>query len=606
MRPGWTTSDQWYVALGTGAVVAGLYLSSLFSYLLFHSLIEILTIAIGFTLFILVWNTRRFLSNGFLSVLGIGYAVIALMDLLHTLSYSGMNVFPAFDANLPTQLWIAARYLQSFTILAALVLIRRRTDDRVVLAVVAVACSVVTALIFAGLFPVAYVEGQGLTPFKIGSEYVITAFLLASLYLLHRERANFTGEVYHLVVASFVCTILSELMFTAYVSVFGFANLAGHFFKLAAFYLIYRAILVTGLREPFDLIFRELSQSQKALAAAQSGLEDEVEERTAELRASEEKYRALIECANDAVFIHEIREDGTPGPFLEVNELAMRRLGYGREELTQMGPEELDDPRFSDSIARVMERLRSEGSAVFETAEMTKDGRSIPVEVSARVVNVGGKRLIFSLVRDITERRQAEQLRIAKEAAEGASAAKSSFLANMSHEIRTPMNAILGFAQLMRRERGLTLRQRRQLDIIASSGEHLLALVNDVLEMSRIEAGRVSANVAAFNLHLLLDEMGSLFGLRAEAKGLELRINRTDEVPRFVVTDANKLRQILVNLLGNAVKFTDGQRRTECRCRASGGGGASPGCGSEGHRPWDISGRPGQALRVLRAGHWAQ
>ena len=110
---------------------------------------------------------------------------------------------------------------------------------------------------------------------------------------------------------------------------------------------------------------------------------------------------------------------------------------------------------------------------------------------------------VMALVRDVTERKQAEELRVAKTAAEAASAAKTAFLANMSHEIRTPMNAILGFSQLMRHDKGLSERQQQQLDIINSSGEHLLALINDVLEMSKIEAGRISVNPTTFDLHAL-------------------------------------------------------------------------------------------------------
>ena len=556
MKTRWMSDNLPYIGFVV-AVAVGLYASSLYSYLLFHGLIEITTIAIGFALFILVWNTRRFLSNSFLSILGIGYASIAVIDLLHTLAYKGMNVFLGFGTNLPTQLWIAARYLQAFTILAALIFVRRRVDNRIILGVYAAAVSVLTALVFSRHFPDAYTEGRGLTPFKIDSEYVITVLLIVSLYLLYRQRKHFNGTVFYLAAASVAFTVLSEVSFTAYVSVYGFANMVGHFAKLAAFYLIYRAILVTGLREPSDLIFRELSQAQEALRKAGDDLETQVEERTAELRVSEEKYRALIECANDAVFIHEINEDGTPGPFIEVNERASEQLGYSREELAKVAPTELDDPRYRDRIPLAMERLLRDGRAVFETAQIAKDGRSIPVEVSARVIEIGGGRFLFSLVRDITERRQAEELRIAKEAAEAANIAKSAFLANMSHEIRTPMNAILGFAQLMRHDEALTSRQKQQLDIINSSGEHLLALINDVLEMSKVEAGRISANPTAFNLHSLVDEMDSLFGLRAEAKGLELHVVRSEDVPTFVMTDENKLRQVFVNLLGNAVKFTD-------------------------------------------------
>jgi two-component system sensor histidine kinase/response regulator len=149
-----------------------------------------------------------------------------------------------------------------------------------------------------------------------------------------------------------------------------------------------------------------------------------------------------------------------------------------------------------------------------------------------------------------------EELRRAKQAAEAANRAKSTFLANMSHEIRTPMTAILGFAQLMQRDLALTPQQRQHLGAINRSGEHLLALINDVLEMSKIEAGRVALNLAACDLHALLGDLEMMFGLRARAKNLELRVERSAEVPQQVVTDESKLRQVLSNLLGNAVKFT--------------------------------------------------
>lgn len=391
------------------AIVLGLYLSSLYSYLLFHSLIEITTIAIGFTLFILTWNARGFLANNFLNILGIGYAFIAIIDLLHTLAYKGLNVFPGFGANLPTQLWIAARSMQAVTLCAAPLFVERRVDNRAIFGIYAAAVSVLVTMVYSGNFPECYIEGKGLTTFKIGSEYVITALLFTSLFLFYRKRRYFNDRVFFLTVSSIACTAVSEISFTAYLSVYGFANMVGHFSKLAAFYLIYRAILVTGLREPFDLIFRELRQAQEAIRKSHDTLEEQVKERTAELRASEEKYRALIECANDAVFIHEIKEDGMPGPFVEVNELACMQLGYSREELARLNPMELDDPRYRDRIQEAMERLLKDGHAVFETAQMTKDGRSITVEVSTRVIEIRGKRLLFSLVRDITERKKAEE-----------------------------------------------------------------------------------------------------------------------------------------------------------------------------------------------------
>lgn len=162
------------------------------------------------------------------------------------------------------------------------------------------------------------------------------------------------------------------------------------------------------------------------------------------------------------------------------------------------------------------------------------------------------------VTRDITDRKNAEdELVRSRQEAETANLAKSIFLANMSHEIRTPMNAILGFSQLMQRDPTLTVKQRKQLDAINRSGEHLLELVNDILEMSKIEAGRITLNPAVFDLHALLKDLEIMFRARADSKKLQLTLERIGEVPRFVVTDEGKLRQVFVNLLGNAVKFTE-------------------------------------------------
>lgn len=161
------------------------------------------------------------------------------------------------------------------------------------------------------------------------------------------------------------------------------------------------------------------------------------------------------------------------------------------------------------------------------------------------------------LMYDITERKRVEnELRQARDAAESANRAKSAFLANMSHELRTPLNAILGFAELMGRDAFLTAEQREYLDIITRSGQHLLALINDVLEMSKIEAGRTTLRPENFDLWALLQTLEEMFALRAQEKGLQLFFERAADVPRYVSTDQSKLRQVLINLLSNAVKFT--------------------------------------------------
>ena len=251
-----------------GAILFGLFLTSLYSYILFHSLAEIFSIVIGCSIFILAWNSRRRLDNDHLLFLGIAYLFVSGLDLIHTLAYTGMGMFPGYDTNLPTQLWIAARYVQALSMLIFPVFLRRKLHVYLVFPGYTAVTFLLLWAVFTGIFPACFVEGAGLTPFKKVSEYIISLIFVASAVVLFRKREAFEPKVMTWLIVSLVLTIGAELAFTFYISVYDFSNLIGHFFKIVAFYLIYKAITEMGLEKPHQLLFRNLKQSETALRNA--------------------------------------------------------------------------------------------------------------------------------------------------------------------------------------------------------------------------------------------------------------------------------------------------------------------------------------------------
>jgi PAS domain S-box-containing protein len=258
--------------------------------------------------------------------------------------------------------------------------------------------------------------------------------------------------------------------------------------------------------------------------------------------------RSLIESNIDALITTDLR-----GIITDVNKQMEALTGCTRDELIGAPFKNYftDPERAQAGIKRVLGESKLTD---YEFTARARDGKETVVSYNASTFHDRDRKLqgVFAAARDVTERKRYE------ESLQQANRAKSVFLANMSHEIRTPMNAILGFSQLMLRDQDLTSRQCQYLGTINRSGEHLLALINDILEMSKIEAGRTTLNPSTFDLPALLTDLEMMFRVRTTEKKLSFSVEMIGDVPQYIVSDINKLRQVFINVLGNAVKFTSG------------------------------------------------
>jgi len=515
----YTRQSRWYISALTGALVLiGLYSASLYNYLLFHSLAEIFSVVVAFGIFIIAWNSRRFLDNSYLLFLGVAFLFTGLLDLLHTLAYPGMGVFPEHGTNTAAQLWVSARYLQSLSLLIAPLLIGHRLRARFLFIGYGLVCAFLIAAIFYwNIFPVCFVEGTGLTMFKKVSEYIISFILIGAIFTMFRKRRYFDVVVLRLLFAAIIVTIASELSFTLYESPFGFPNLLGHFLKIAAFYLIYKAIIETGLIKPYDLLFRDLKQR-------------------------EEQYRDLYEEAPDAYL-----SVGKDGRIKRVNRSATELLGYSREELVGLPVADLytETPSGKATAEGVFKRFLSGEEIRDQELEVRRaDGSSVWVSLSVRPIRDKEGRVVASrsIMVNITEQKKLDQL-------------KDDFIGLVSHELRSPMTVITGAINtaLTEAERLSPEETRQLLKDAAAESESLSNLLANLLELSRVQAQRLVLYSEAISVKKTIQE--AVDKIKRQYSAHKFVINLPRRLPP-VYADPLRLERILYNLLENAVKYS--------------------------------------------------
>ncbi len=308
-------------------------------------------------------------------------------------------------------------------------------------------------------------------------------------------------------------------------------------------------IVHKGQREGVVVVFSDITERRR--------MERQMQERDA-------IYSAAIQTSVDGFW-----SLGMDGRILEVNDAYLRRSGYSRDEMLGMHFGDVNAQHTAEELAARIEKIMRLGSDEFESRHRTRDGQVWDVALAISYAPVSGGRM-FCFIKDITERKhQAQLLEAAREKAESANRAKSDFLANMSHEIRTPMNAVIGFSELALDDPNPD-NQRAHLRQILESSKSLLEILNDILDFSKIEARQMSLEPAPFNLDDMLGGIRRMLLARAEERGLEFKVAREERVPRLLIGDPLRIRQILTNLLGNALKFTrHGRVQLSVQCSAT-------------------------------------
>ncbi|MBN2463251.1 MAG: PAS domain S-box protein [Dehalococcoidia bacterium] len=515
------TAPGKYIEIVVGLLIlGGLYLTTHYNYLLFHSLTEAFAIVIACSIFMFAWNTRNLSNSNYFTFIGIAYLFIAVVQLLHTLAYKGMPVFPGYDANLPTQLWIAARYIESLSLLAAPLLIDRRLRPIPVFLGYTVVTSLTLASIFYWkIFPDCFIEGTGLTTFKIASEYVISAITLAAIFLLIQKRSRFDARVLRLLIASFAVTIASEMAFTLYTDVYGFMNMLGHFLMVISFYLLYKAVIQTTLTEPYSTLFQDLQQSN-------------------------ERYQALFDGSLDLVYIHDFE-----GNFIDANNAALNLLGYERQEIPSLNfASLLTDDQIAKSI-ELLQELKETGiqKEVAEFKLKCKDGNFVYVETQASVIYHEGKTYAIQGVgRDITERQKMQDSLIIAD--------RLSALGNMAggfaHELNNPLTGVIGYAQLLLDRKDLPEDVRKDLTGIYEEAQRAA----EVIKIFTGFALKQPQPKQLVDINSLITDVLKLRQYEQKKANIKVKTKLDPELPLATVGPV-RMRQVFMDIIINAEYF---------------------------------------------------
>lgn len=526
------------------------------NYSFFHSLIEIFSIVIACTVIIISFNSYKFAAADYIVLIGTAYTCVALIDLLHVLSFTGMNIFANNTANLTTQLGVLSRLVGSVSLLIAFIFINKKFNIRLLISTYTVLLIMfILAIFYWDAVPVAYVDGVGLTLFKKYVEYIILIALIGSVLALVKNKNHINKKMRIYLLLSIAMSMISEVFFLSYIELNSVFHMLGHVFKTISYYFFYKAVIQVYLREPYESLFYSINNLNKKLA-------DELQNSKIigqKLKESEEKYRELFNNMKSGVVIFKAVNEGEDFEFLEVNKAFMsysklKMEDYIGKRATEIYPT-FEKYRHIDIARRVYATSEPEDIPKYYIDTFNKGWRQgyaykLPTgEVVAILQDVTKTELFKKTIR--------ENKKLLNEAIEY-DRLRTEFFANISHELRTPLSLMLSTIQLqelnMKKEKQ-DAKNGRYLDIVKQNCYRLQRLISNLIDITKIDADFFEINYENCDMVSLTEDITSSVAGYIANKGIKLSFHSNTK-ERYMLCDSDMIERIMLNLLSNAVKFS--------------------------------------------------